>query len=83
MLKFGAISLGIAVAISILSVPLSLAGIANFGPCGPNGTGMVLLLAILLAGGIGAILLAGGLVQLAILKISPLFQKPPDSNPEI
>ena len=55
MLRQGLILLGVTVGILLLFTLLNYVGIAQFGPCGPDGIGLILLGGFLLTGGVGAL----------------------------
>ena len=68
MLRIGLILLGLSVCIFILFVILVQVGVAHFGSCGPDSTGLELILGFIFSGGIGVLLTLIGLVNLAFDK---------------
>jgi hypothetical protein len=69
MLKIGLIGLGLSVVSALLFAACCSVGLAHFGSCGPDGLGLILILATLTSGGLGALFTASGLLQLGIQKL--------------
>ena len=69
MLKFGLIGLGLSGGCAVSLSLLIRAGVAHFGPCGPDAVGMVLLLGFLSTGGLGALITVAGLLEIGFRRI--------------
>jgi hypothetical protein len=69
ILKIGLIAFGVSVSSMVLLMVLSQFGVAQFGPCGPDPFGLVLMLGSLLAGALGLLLTTGGLLEMGWRKL--------------
>ena len=69
MLRIGLIGIGISVGLILLFMLLSAFGIAHFGSCGPDAVGLVLMIGVLLTGGPGVLITAGGLVKIGVERL--------------
>jgi len=68
MRRVGLAGLGIAAGCLLLLILLSQMGVVQFGPCGPDPFGLVLLLGFLVIGCGGVVITVGGLLQLGFRK---------------
>jgi hypothetical protein len=63
MLKLGLILIGCALVSLVLLAALSGFGLARFGPCGPDGVGLVFFLGMLGFGALGLLFTLAGIIQ--------------------
>jgi hypothetical protein len=70
MLRIGLVLLGLSACIALLFALLAQIGIAHFGSCGPDSTGLVLIIGFIFSGGIGTLLTLIGLINLAFDRLS-------------